>query len=185
MEKISLGPRPFLTPMPTILVGANVGGRPNYMTVAWAGVACMDPPMIAIAINKVRHTEKGIMENGTFSVNIPSAKDALATDYVGIVSGAKVDKSGVFETVYGKLNTAPLVATFPVNIECRLKETLELGSHNLHVGEVVDVHVAKECLTGGAPDPRKIDPLIFAGSEYCQLGAVVGKAFSMGKGFKK
>ena len=184
MDKISIGPRPFLMPMPAVLIGANVGGKPNYMAVAWAGVACMDPPMIAIAINKIRHTEKGILENKTFSVNIPSASNAVELDYCGITSGSKVDKSTVFESFYGKLKTAPLIKDFPVNIECKLRNTLELGSHNLHVGEIIDIHAAKESMTGEVLDPSKIDPIVFASQTYYHIGGIVGKAFSIGKGYK-
>lgn len=183
MEKVSLGPRPYMTIMPAVLVGANVEGRPNFMTVAWTGVASMGPPMIAIAINKMRWTERGIVENGTFSVNIPSAKFAVETDYCGIVSGNKVDKSDIFETFYGKLRTAPLIREFPVGIECQLRHTLELGSHHLHVGEVVDIHVSKDCLTDGVPDTRKIDPLVYSNGEYHRMGEVISKAFSVGKSY--
>jgi flavin reductase (DIM6/NTAB) family NADH-FMN oxidoreductase RutF len=185
MDKVSVGPRPYMAAMPAVLVGANVQGMPNYMTVAWAGVACMNPPMIAVAINKVRHTEKGILENKTFSVNVPAAKNSMETDYCGLVSGSKVDKSAVFDTFYGKLKTAPLIKEFPVNMECELRHTLELGSHNLHVGEIIDVHVAQDCLTGGSPDPKKVDPMVFSGSDYCHIGEVISKAFSVGKGYKK
>jgi flavin reductase (DIM6/NTAB) family NADH-FMN oxidoreductase RutF len=171
--------------MPAVLVGANVGGRPNYMTVAWAGVACMNPPMIAIAINKARQTEKGIVENGTFSVNIPSSEFSVETDYCGLVSGSKVDKSEVFKTFYGQLKTAPLISEFPVNIECQLRHTIELGSHNLHVGEVVDVHVDEDCLTKGVPDTRKIDPMVYSNNEYCRIGEMVSKAFSVGRDYRK
>jgi flavin reductase (DIM6/NTAB) family NADH-FMN oxidoreductase RutF len=185
MEKTSLGPRPYMTTMPAVLVGANVDGKPNYMTVAWTGLACMDPPMIAVAINKIRHTGKGIQENKTFSVNIPSAKNSVELDYCGIVSGSKVDKSKVFDSFYGKAKTAPLINEFPVNIECSLRNTLELGSHNLYVGEIVDVHVSNDCLTGGVPDLNKIDPIVFAGQNYCHLGEIVSKAFSVGKDYHK
>jgi len=184
MEKTSLGPRPYMTTMPAVLVGSNVNGKPNYMTVAWAGVACMEPPMIAVAINKARYTEKGILENKTFSVNIPSAKDAVVMDHCGMVSGTKVDKSAFFGTFYGKLRTAPMIDDFPVNVECELRHTLELGSHHLHVGEIVDVHVANECLIGGVPDSGKIDPIVFSGQNYCHIGEVIGKAFSIGKGYR-
>jgi flavin reductase (DIM6/NTAB) family NADH-FMN oxidoreductase RutF len=185
MDKTSLGPRPYMTTMPAVLVGANVGEKPNYMAVAWTGVACMDPPMIAIAINKIRHTGKGILENKTFSVNIPSAKDSVELDYCGMVSGSKVDKSKVFDSFYGKLKTAPLIADFPVNIECSLRHTLELGSHNLYVGEIVDVHVSNDCLTDGVPDMNKIDPIVYAGQNYCHVGEIISKAFSVGKNYGK
>jgi flavin reductase (DIM6/NTAB) family NADH-FMN oxidoreductase RutF len=171
--------------MPIVLVGANVGGNLNYMAVAWAGVASMSPPMIAVAINKIRHTEKGILENKTFSINIPAAKNSLELDYCGMVSGGKVDKSKVFDAFYGKLNTAPLIRDFPINIECELRHTLELDSHNLYVGEIMDVHVANDCTTEGELDIGKIDPVVFAGQNYYHIGEIVGKAFSIGKGYMK
>jgi flavin reductase (DIM6/NTAB) family NADH-FMN oxidoreductase RutF len=185
MNKVSFGSGPFMTPMPAVLVGANVGGRPNYMAVAWAGVACMDPPMIAVAIGKERHTGKGIVENRTFSVNIPSARDAAAVDHCGLVSGKRADKSAIFETFYGELGTAPLIGEFPVNIECALRHTLELGTHDLHVGEIINIHVAQGCMTEGVPDIRKIDPIVYSGNEYYRIGEVIGEAFSIGKGFRK
>jgi flavin reductase (DIM6/NTAB) family NADH-FMN oxidoreductase RutF len=185
MDKVSFAFKPHMTVMPAVLVGANVGGKPNYMTVAWTGVACMDPPMISIAVNKMRHTEKGIIENGTFSVNIPSTKNVVEMDYCGITSGSRVDKDLIFETFYGKLGTAPLIGEFPVNIECELRHTLELGSHNLHVGEVVDVLMSKDCIIDGKLDPKRIDPIIYSGYNYYRLGEVVGKAYSSGKGYKK
>jgi flavin reductase (DIM6/NTAB) family NADH-FMN oxidoreductase RutF len=154
------------------------------MTVAWAGVACMEPPMIAIAINKMRHTEKGILENKTFSVNIPAARNAVELDYCGMVSGSKVDKSKVFDSFYGKLKTAPMIRDFPVNIECELRNTLELGSHRLHVGEIIDIHVADDCMTGGVPDTKKIDPIVYSGQNYWHIGELIGKGFSIGKGHK-
>ena len=186
MDKVSLGAWPYLTtPMPAVIIGTNVKGKPNFMTAAWVGVACMDPPMVSVAIGKGRHTEKGILENKAFSINIPSAKNAVEMDYCGMVSGSKVDKSAVFKTFHGKLKTAPLISDFPVNIECELRHTLELGSHNLHVGEIIDVHVAKDCITGEYPDIRKIDPIVFSYTDYFHIGEAIGKAFSVGKGFRK
>ena len=96
MEKITLGPMPYMSVMPTVLVGADVKGKPNYMTAAWATVACMAPPMVCVAINKVRYTAKGIDENKTFSLNVPSENQVVETDHCGLVSGANEDKSGVF-----------------------------------------------------------------------------------------
>ena len=113
MDKIALGPMPFMSVMPTLLVGANVKGKANYMTAAWSTVACMSPPMVCVAINKARYTAKGIEENRTFSLNIPSVKQVVETDHCGLVSGAQEDKSAVFRSFYGKLKTAPMAATRP------------------------------------------------------------------------
>ena len=96
MDKITLGPMPYMSIMPAVLVGANVKGKANYMTAGAATIACMAPPMVCLALNKARYTVKGIEENKTFSLNIPSARLAVETDHCGLVSGAQEDKSGVF-----------------------------------------------------------------------------------------
>ena len=117
MSKISIGPRPYMAAMPAVLVGANVDGKPNFMTAAWAGVACMEPPMVSVAINKARHTEKGIIESKEFSLNIPAAKDAAETDLCGLISGKNNDKSTVFEVFHGKRAGVPMIRSFPINID--------------------------------------------------------------------
>jgi flavin reductase (DIM6/NTAB) family NADH-FMN oxidoreductase RutF len=185
MEKITLGPMPYMSVMPTVLVGSNVQGKPNYMTAAWATVACMAPPMVCVAINKIRYTAKGIEENKTFSLNVPSSDQVVETDHCGLVSGAHQDKSGVFSSFYGKLGTAPLAVECPVNIECRLFTSVECGSHLLYIGEIVEIHSERDCVTDGKPDIRKINPLVYAQSTYYEVGKESGKAFSVGKKFEK
>jgi flavin reductase (DIM6/NTAB) family NADH-FMN oxidoreductase RutF len=176
---------PFMSVLPAVLVGANVKGKPNYMTAAWATVACMAPPMVCIAINKARYTAKGIMENKTFSLNIPSVQQVVETDHCGLVSGAQEDKSGVFRSFYGKLKTAPMAEECPVNIECKLFKSVDCGSHLLHIGEVVEIHAEKSCVTDGKPDIAKINPIIYAQATYFSMGKVVEAAFSAGKKYRK
>jgi len=185
MEKITLGPMPYMSVMPAVLVGANVKGKPNYMTAAWASVACMAPPMVCVAINKARYTAKGIEENKTFSLNIPSVRQVVETDHCGLVSGAQEDKSGVFSSFYGKLKTAPMAGECPVTIECRLFKSIDCGSHLLHIGEVVEIHVDKLCVTDGKPDIAKINPIIYAQATYFGVGKQVEAAFSAGKKYRK
>lgn len=185
MEKIALGPMPYMSLMPTVLVGANVNGKPNYMVAAWATVACMTPPMVCVAINSGRYTWQGIEENGTFSLNIPSVLQMVETDHCGLVSGATEDKSGVFRSVYGGLGTAPMAAECPVNIECELFRSVQCGSHMLVIGRVVEVHAARSCVTGGRPDIVKIDPIVYAQSTYYRVGEEAGKAFSEGRKYQK
>ena len=93
MDKVTVDPMPYMSVMPTVLVGANVKGKPNYMTAAWATVACMAPPMVCVALNKERYTVKGIEENRTFSLNVPSVRQVVEADHCGLVSGTKEDKS--------------------------------------------------------------------------------------------
>ena len=181
MDKITIGPVAYMSIMPTVIVGANVKGKANYMTAGAATVACMAPPMVCVALNKVRYTVKGIEENKTFSLNIPSIRHVADADYCGIVSGALEDKSMVYTTFYGKLKTAPLAGECPVNIECRLFKAVDCGSHLLHIGEVIEVHADKACITDGKPDVTKFDPIVYAQATYFDLGKPIGKAFSAGK----
>lgn len=185
MEKVKIGAQQLLYPMPALLVGANVEGKPNFMTVAWAGIACGEPAMVSVAIRHPRYTLKGMQENMTFSVNVPSTDQAKVVDYCGLVSGAKVDKIKVckFKVFYGDLGTAPMIEQCPVNMECKIEHMLDLGSHVLVVGKIGEVYVSRGCLTYEKPDVRKIKPLIWTtipANEYRGLGEVVGKAFKMG-----
>lgn len=185
MDKITIGPMPYMSVMPTLLVGANVDGRPNYMTAAWATVACMAPPMVCVAVNKTRYTAKGIETNGTFSLNVPSIGQVIETDHCGLVSGAHEDKSGIFRSFYGKLSSAPMAEECPVNIECRLFSSVDCGSHTLYIGEVVEIHADRACVKDGKPDIASIQPIMYAQATYYGVGQEVAKAFSAGKKFRK
>jgi flavin reductase (DIM6/NTAB) family NADH-FMN oxidoreductase RutF len=185
MDKITVGPLPYMSVMPAVLVGANVMGKPNYMTAAWATVACMVPPMVCVAVNRDRFTLKGILKDRTFSLNIPSAGQVTETDYCGLVSGAQVDKSGVFASFYGRLGTAPMAEECPVNIECRLFRSVECGSHQLVIGEVAEIHADRSCVTDNKPDMTGIRPIIYTQSAYWEPGRQIGKAFSAGREYKK
>ncbi|MGB8220540.1 MAG: flavin reductase family protein, partial [Methanoregula sp.] len=143
--------------------------------------ACMAPPMVCVALNKMRYTVKGIEENKTFSLNVPSVQQVVETDHCGLVSGTQTDKSKVFRSTYGKLKTAPLAEECPVNIECRLFKSVDCGSHLLYIGEVVEIHADASCLTDGKPDIAKIKPIVYAQAAYFGVGKQVEKAFSAGK----
>ncbi len=186
MKKTTLGPMTLLYPKPALLIGANVNGKPNFMTAAWAGIANLAPPMLSVAIRRERYTFQGIEENQTFSVNIPSEDLVTETDYCGLVSGAKNDKVAVcdFTVFYAKLKTAPLIEQCPVNLECRLAQTVHFKTHVLCIGEIEEVHVNEDCLTNGKPDVEKIRPLVFTtGFEdaYFGLGEKIASGYQVGK----
>ena len=186
MKKVKLGPQTLLYPMPAVLVGAQVKGKPNFMTAAWCGIVASTPPAISAAVRSVRYTLAGISANNTFSINIPSADLVEKVDYCGIYSGHKVDKSKIFKVDYGKLKTAPMIQECPLNLECQVIQSLELGSHILFIGEIVETYIHEDCLTDGQADPAKIDPLIYSTAvrQYQRLGAVVGRAWEAGKRVK-
>jgi flavin reductase (DIM6/NTAB) family NADH-FMN oxidoreductase RutF len=183
MEKIRLGPQTFLYPMPAVLVGATVSEKPNFMTAAWCAIAALKPPAISVAINKARNTLKGVREHGSFSVNVASSSLVKKVDYCGIYSGENTDKSQIFTIFYGELKTAPLIQECPVNLECKTLHYLDLGSHTLVVGEIIETFITEGCLVDGKGDPEKIDPLIFipGTSKYHRLGEEIAPAFQIGK----
>jgi flavin reductase (DIM6/NTAB) family NADH-FMN oxidoreductase RutF len=190
MSKKELGPQPLLFPNPSVLVGTVVNGKPNFATYAWCGITGGEPPTISVGIRHGRYTLKGILQNMEFSVNIPSADLIKETDYCGIYSGAKTDKvkDCGFEVFYGGLASAPLIEQCPVNLECEVLHILNLGSHALVVGKIVQAHVSEECLTDGEPDIMKIKPLIYSRgptARYNAVGEVLGQCFSIGKELKK
>jgi flavin reductase (DIM6/NTAB) family NADH-FMN oxidoreductase RutF len=183
MEKKRLGPEPLILPMPALVVGAHVDGKPNFMIASWCGIAAYKPPAITIAMNKARYTLKGIRENGTFSVNVPSCEMIKKTDYCGIYSGRKKDKSQIFRTFYGDLKTAPLIEECPVNLECKALHYLDMRTHILIVGEIIETYITNECLKDGKVDPEKVDPPIYIRPtmKYHRLGEVLASAFNVGR----
>jgi flavin reductase (DIM6/NTAB) family NADH-FMN oxidoreductase RutF len=183
MDKSKLGPQTLLFPMPATLIGAQVDSKPTYMTAAWCAIAAHEPPSVAVAIRQERYTLKGVREKGTFSVNVPSSSMVKEVDYCGLYSGRKRDKSQIFTTFYGELETAPLIEECPVNLECRAIHYLDLGSHTLVVGEIIQTYVTGNCLTDNRVDPGNIDPLIYipGTSKYHRLGEVIAPAFAIGR----
>lgn len=183
MKKNKIGPQTLLYPMPAVLVGTVIDNRPNFMTAAWSGIACSKPPCISVAIQPIRYTHKGILENNMFSINIPSADMVKEVDFCGIYSGKKDDKSAIFRVFYGDVETAPLIEECPLNFECKVIQSLELGSHTLFIGEVLETHVSSNCMNEKNIDTGFVNPLIFTAStrQYHRIGEAVAPAFSIGK----
>jgi flavin reductase (DIM6/NTAB) family NADH-FMN oxidoreductase RutF len=186
MAKVKLeskaGPLPILGIYPTIMIGASVDGKPDFTTVAWTGVASSVPPSITIALQHHRHSLKGVRQNMSFSVNIPSAGQVRETDYCGLASGARIDKASDcgFTVFYGELKNAPFIEQCPINHGCEVVQILNLGSHELIVGRIVETHVSDDCLTDGRLDATKVDPILFAGLGYYRIGDYLGAAFRCG-----
>ena len=186
MKKIEIGAKTLLYPMPTVLVGANVDGKPNYLVVSYAGIVNHNPPMISVALTKTHYTNIGIRENRTFSVNIPSVDMVRITDYCGLVSGHAVDKSELFETLYGALGSAPMIGECPLSLECKLVHTLELPDNDAFIGEIVAAYSEDKYLTNALPDIKKVNPIVFSqnDSSYWRIGEHLARAFDIGKELK-
>ena len=182
MTKKKVGPQPMVWPHPTTLVGANVDGKPDFAAVAWTGVAASNPASVTIALQPHRYSLKGIYENRSFSLNIPSVDLVKETDYCGLVSGKDTDKvkDCKFKVFYGGLKTAPLIEECPINLECEVTQILDLGSHHLIVGKVAETYISEDCLTDGKPDIEKVKPFIFGPMKYYTVGETFADAFKVG-----
>lgn len=186
MDKINLGSTIPAYPMPVSLVGTHVDGKPNFMTVAWFTMASYKPPRIAIVLAKNHYTNPGIKENNAFSVCLPSEEMAEVTDYCGIVSGKRTDKSKIFDLFYGELKAAPMIKDCPLNMECKLVEIVERESNEIFIGEIIGTYTEERFLSDGKLDFKKMKPLILSqpDTSYWRLGEPFAKAWNIGKKYK-
>ncbi len=181
MEKVNVG-KMTVGATPAIIAGMIVDGKPNFLTLGNYGGICPRPvPLIYISVNKRHYSNAGIKQHGYFSVNWPSKDQVVKTDYVGLVSGRDVDKSKVFNVFYGSVDKAPLIEECPVNIVCKLIQTVDLPTQEIFIGEVVETFVNKDCCEDNKPVLSKVNPLLLGGGVYWDLGKKVGDAFKDGK----
>lgn len=164
-NKREVKPQTILIPLPAVMVSCALPeGRPNIITVAWVGVACSEPPMISIGIRKTRYSHKIISESGEFVINIASEDQLKAVDFCGVVSGKDLDKfkeAGLTPLKAKRVNV-PLIKECPINLECSVRYTLELGSHDLFIGEILATHMDEEVLdNAGRPDIAKLKPFVY------------------------
>lgn len=188
--KQSIGAKTLAFPTPTWVVGTyDMNGKPNAMTVAWAGICCSNPPCISVSLRKATYSYAGIIGNKAFTVSIPSEDYVKEADYFGLASGKNEDKfkTAGLTPVRSDLVAAPYVGEFPVVLECKLLHTFEIGLHIMFVGEIVDIKAEESVLDeSGNPDIEKIRPVIYGtgNRSYYGIGRNIGKAFSIGEGCK-
>ncbi len=184
--KKSLGPKTLLCPTPVVLVGTyDEAGKPNVMTAAWAGICCSKPVCMAVSLRAATYSHRQIVRNQAFTLNVPSASQAREVDFVGMASGRDRDKFAEtgWTPVKSELVNAPLVAEAPLNLECQVIVTNELGLHTQFVGQVLDVKLDEACLDErGRLDPAKFEPMGFIpeSRQYVGMSRVVGPAFALG-----
>ena len=139
----------MLYPVPAVMVSCKrADEKPNIITVAWAGTICSDPAMVSISVRKERYSYDIIKETGEFVINLTTRELAKATDYCGVKSGRDVDKfKQMHLTPAASVKiSAPAIAESPINIECRVKQVIELGSHDMFLAEVMAVNVDESLL---------------------------------------
>lgn len=178
MGKQSWKPGNMLYPVPAVLVSCrDKAGKDNVLTVAWAGTICSEPAMLSISVRKERYSHRIIKESGEFVVNLTTGALAYATDYCGVKSGRDEDKFAAAKLTRGEAEkvNAPIIMESPVNIECRVKQVLELGSHDLFLAEVVNVQISDEYMDEkGAFHLNDADLLAYSHGQYYELGEKLG-----------
>lgn len=180
--QISITAPPF--PAPVVLVTAAAEGKDGIITLAWVGTASSNPLTFGVGIRPSRYTYDLIMKSREFAINVPTAELLAKVDACGITSGRDIDKFKEFglTRISGKATNAPLIAECPVSIECKLKETVDLGSHHLFLGEVVSTSADSSFLDGkGHLHLDKLDSLAYIGGKYRTLGAAMGTYGEEGK----
>lgn len=170
MEKKIFKGSVVLNPVPVVLVTCkNLEGKENVFTVAWTGTICSRPPMLSISIRPERLSYDYIKQTKEFIINLPTVKQTKATDYCGVKSGRTNDKIKEmgFTMIKGDNVECSYIAECPVNIECRVKDIISLGSHDMFIADVLSSHINDDLID----DKNKIhfewaDLIAYSHGEY-------------------
>jgi len=179
MAKIHWKPGTMVYPLPAVMV--SCGEKPeeyNILTVSWTGTICSDPPMCYISVRPSRFSYEIIKRTGEFVINLTTEELAKATDWCGCRSGSKHNKWKEMHLTPepAKIIKAPIIAESPVNIECKVKEIVELGSHHMFIADVVNVTVDGRYLDeAGAFSFAQSKPLVYGHGHYFGMGEKIGK----------
>ena len=179
MSKEYWKPGNMLYPVPAVMVSCGrEREKPNIITVAWAGTICSDPAMVSISVRKERYSHDIIKETGEFVINLVNKRLVRATDYCGVKSGRDVDKFAETRLTpqASRYVKAPGIEESPVNIECKVKDVLELGSHHMFIAEVAGVQVSEKYMNEtGKFELNKLGLVAYSHGEYFELGEKIGK----------
>ena len=165
-------------PLPAVMVSVRgKNGEDNIITVAWAGTVCTNPPMVSISVRPERYSYQMIKESGAFVINLTTEDLCYATDYCGVRSGRDVDKFKEMKLtkVEAEEISAPMIGESPVNIECKVEQVLELGSHHMFLAKVVAVHADEAYMDErGRFDLNRAKPIVYSHGEYFGIGKKQG-----------
>ena len=178
MAKVQWKAGTFIYPIPAVMVSCGTMEKSNIITVAWTGIINTNPAMCYISVRPERHSYNIIKENGEFVINLTTEKLAYATDWCGVKSGKDVDKFKEMkltkESAY--LVKAPLIKESPVSVECRVKQIVPLGSHDMFVAEILSIDADEKYIDEkGAFDISKCNLIAYANGGYYPLSDKVGK----------
>ncbi len=178
MAKELWKPGNMLYPLPVVMVSmADKNGKTNIITIAWAGTVCTNPPMVSISVRPERYSYPILKETGEFVINLTTKELAFATDYCGVKSGRDVDKFKEMKLtpLKAKEVKAPLIQESPVNLECRVREILPLGSHHMFLADVAAVHADEKYMDEKHKfHLEKAEPIVYSHGAYLSCGEQIG-----------
>lgn len=177
MSKQELNPSTMLNPVPVVMVSSGDMEHSNIFTAAWTGTVCSDPPMVYVSIRKSRYSHELISKNGVFVINLVGKDTVKACDFCGVKSGRDVDKFRELNLTKteGKVTGVPMIEECPVNLECKVTQVLELGSHDMFLATVESVYVDGKLMDDkGAVDLVKAELVAYSHGEYFDLGKYEG-----------
>lgn len=176
--KQSWKPGTMIYPLPAVLVSCGDGNEQNIFTVAWTGTTCTNPPMCYISVRPERHSYDIIKRTGEFVINLTTTSLARATDWCGVRSGRDYDKFSEMglTPIPAAVVKAPAVGESPISIECRVRQIIPLGSHDMFLADVVNVLVDEQWIDPetGRLDLERAEPIVYSHGEYFSLGKVIG-----------
>ncbi|MCI8622257.1 MAG: flavin reductase family protein [Provencibacterium sp.] len=176
-EKQIWKPGALLAPIPPALVSCGTLEAPNVLTVAWTGIVATHPPLTYISLRPERYSYGLIRESGEFVVNLTTEALVRAADFCGARSGRTVDKMKEMKLtpLAASIVSAPLIAESPVHLECRVRQVIPLGSHDMFLSDIVAVQVDERCLNReGKLCLSRCGLAAFAHGEYFALGRSLG-----------
>ena len=177
------------SPVPPTLVTCEHNGVSNVFTVAWTGILCTQPPVTYISVRPERYSYELISESGEFVINLATEELTKAVDICGVKSGRKLDKFAHLGLTCEKASKvgAPILAQSPVNIECKVREVVKLGTHDMFIADIVALDVANELIDEkGRLALEKAGLLAYSHGEYYGLGKKLGSfGYSVRKKKKK
>lgn len=178
MSKVQWKGGTFIYPIPAVMVSCGTMEKSNIITVAWTGILNTNPAMCYISVRPERYSHDIIKENGEFAINLTTRQLAYATDWCGVKSGRDVDKFKEMKLTKEIANVikAPLIKESPVSVECKVKEIVPLGSHDMFVAEIVAIDADEKYIDEkGAFDISKCDLIAYANGGYYPLEKKIGK----------
>ena len=178
MSKVQWKGGTFIYPIPAVMVSCGTMEESNIITVAWIGILNTNPAMCYISVRPERYSHDIIKENGEFAINLTTRQLAYATDWCGVKSGRDVDKFKEMKLTKEKANiiSVPLIKESPVSVECKVKEIVPLGSHDMFVAEIVAIDADEKYIDEkGAFDISKCDLIAYANGGYYPLEKKIGK----------